>query len=54
MQLEGSCHCGAVHFRCESKAAWVPVPEGPHERHFTGDPDESLMAWHQRHGLVRD
>ncbi len=43
-----------VHILLDSKAAWVPVPEGPRERHFPEYPDESLLAWHQRHGLVRD
>lgn len=41
-----------THILLDSKPDWVPVPEGPGERHFDGYPDESLMDWHQRHGLL--
>lgn len=40
------------HIMLDSKPDWVPVPEGPSERRFETYPDESLMAWHQRQGLV--
>jgi len=42
------------HILLDSKPDWVPVPDDGHDRHFTGGPDESLMEWHERHGLVRD
>lgn len=43
-----------THILLDSKPDWVPVPAGPQERHFDGYPDESLMDWHQRHGLLVD
>jgi hypothetical protein len=41
-----------VHILLDSKANWVPVPDGPHETHFDHYPDESLEQWHRRHGLL--
>ena len=41
-----------VHIMLDSKAPWVPVPEGKGERHFPEYPDESLKDWHRRHGLL--
>lgn len=41
-----------VHIMLDSKASWVPVPEGKGERHFAEYPDESLEDWHRRHGLL--
>ncbi len=41
------------HILLDSKPDWVPVPAGKNDRHFAGYPDESLMDWHQRHGLVK-
>lgn len=41
-----------VHLMLDFKAAWVDVPEGPAERCFARYPDESLAAWHARHGLA--
>lgn len=35
-----------------SKANWVPVPDGWHDVHCQGYPEESLEAWHRRHGLL--
>lgn len=43
-----------THILLDSKAGWVPVAQGPGERHFDGYPDESLMEWHERHGLLSD
>ncbi|MDQ2068984.1 GFA family protein [Natronospira bacteriovora] len=43
-----------IHMMLDSKPAWVPVPHGEYDRHFDGYPDESLEAWHQRHGLLMD
>ncbi len=42
-----------VHILLDSKPGWVPVPQGRNERHFSGYPDEFLIQWHERHGLVR-
>ena len=41
-----------VHMLLDSKADWVPVPDGPHDVHRSGYPDESLEGWHRRHGLL--
>lgn len=41
-----------THICLADKPDWVPVAEGSSERCFAGYPDESLMAWHQRQGLV--
>lgn len=43
-----------VHIMLESKASWVPVPQGKAERHFAEYPDESLVDWHRRHGLSEE
>lgn len=43
-----------IHIMLDSRAGWVAVPEGSSEQHFPEYPEESLMAWHQRHGLVTD
>ena len=40
-----------VHIMLRYKPGWVPVPEGQEDRHFQEYPDESLEAWHKRHGL---
>lgn len=42
------------HILLDSRAEWVPVPEGDNEHYFQGYPGESLMAWHERHGFVTD
>lgn len=39
------------HMMLGSKASWVPVHAGPHDRFFETYPDESLAEWHRRHGL---
>lgn len=41
-----------VHMMLDSKAAWVEVASGAHDRHFPEYPDESLAEWHQRLGLT--
>ncbi|MDT8408448.1 MAG: GFA family protein [Wenzhouxiangellaceae bacterium] len=41
------------HVMLESKADWVPLPSTEHDRHFMTGPNESLMEWHERHGLVQ-
>jgi hypothetical protein len=42
-----------THILLESKASWVPLELGPHDKQFDEYPDESLAAWHQRLGLER-
>ncbi|WP_371304238.1 GFA family protein [Azospirillum sp. B510] len=41
-----------VHIMLDFKAPWVEVPSGPNDVHFARYPDESLEAWHRRHGLL--
>lgn len=41
-----------VHILLDSKANWVKVADGPHDKHFAQYPDESLAQWHQRHDLL--
>jgi hypothetical protein len=43
-----------THLMLASKAPWVEPSLGPHDRQFEHYPDESIAAWHQRLGLVRD
>lgn len=40
------------HILLDSKANWVPVPDGEHEHHHMRYPDESLAGWHRRHGML--
>jgi len=40
-----------VQMLLDSKAHWVPVPNGRHDVHCEGYPEESLEEWHRRHGL---
>lgn len=42
------------HILLDSKANWVDVPQGPHDRHFEHYPEQSLEAWHRAHGLLDD
>ncbi|KAA5603725.1 GFA family protein [Roseospira marina] len=42
-----------THLMLDDKPDWVPVPDGPNDRHHGGYPDESLAAWHDRLGLAR-
>ena len=41
-----------VHMLLDSKANWVPVPDGSNDVHRDGYPDESLEDWHKRHDLL--
>jgi hypothetical protein len=41
-----------VHMMLGSKANWCKVPRGKHDIHFNEYPEESLEAWHRRHGLL--
>lgn len=40
------------HILLDSKADWVRVPSGPHDRRFPHYPEESLEDWHRQHGLL--
>jgi hypothetical protein len=41
-----------THMMLASKPGWVAVPGEPGDQRFDEYPDEPLMAWHQRHGLL--
>jgi len=41
-----------VHMMYGSKANWCKVPRGKYDIHFDEYPEESLEAWHRRHGLL--
>jgi hypothetical protein len=40
-----------THLMTGSKASWVEIQAGPHDKCFVEYPDESIEAWHQRLGL---
>lgn len=40
-----------THILLDSKASWVPLEASGSDRTFDGYPDESLAAWHRRHGF---
>jgi len=40
-----------VHIMLGSKANWTRVRHGKRDCHFNEYPDESLQAWHRRHGF---
>lgn len=40
-----------VHIMLDFKVSWLVVPSGKGHRHFDRYPDESIVDWHQRHGL---
>ena len=40
-----------VHIMLDFKAPWIEVPTGKAHKHFDRYPDESIIDWHQRHGL---
>ena len=37
-----------------SKPPWIDAREGDAENNFQSYPDESLEAWHRRHGLYEE
>ena len=41
-----------VHLMLESKPSWVKVSRGPRHTRFAGYPEESIIDWHTRRGLV--
>ena len=40
-----------VHIMLDFAIPWIEIPSGKGHRHFKRYPDESILAWHQRHGL---
>lgn len=40
-----------AHILIESVPSWVEVPEGARHARFPRYPEESLEAWHRRHGV---
>ena len=40
-----------THIMLDSRASWVPLETGDGDACFPGYPDESLAAWHRRHGF---
>lgn len=43
-----------VHIFQRSKPTWIPVDAGPDDLTFETYPEESLEAWHRRHGLYEE
>jgi len=43
-----------THLMTGSKAAWVEVQAGASDKQFDRYPDESIAAWHERHGVTSD
>lgn len=41
-----------VHLMLEFKPSWVEVSRGPRHTRFAGYPEESIIDWHTRRGLV--
>jgi hypothetical protein len=41
------------HILLDSKASWVPVPEGRGEKRFRSYPREAIIDWHRKRGLLR-
>lgn len=42
-----------THILLQDKPAWVAPPtKGSGDRWFDGYPDESLLEWHRRHGVI--
>lgn len=41
-----------VHVMLDFAAPWVEIPRGPAHQHFARYPDESIVDWHRRHGLL--
>jgi len=41
------------HILLDSKANWVPVPRGRHEKRFREYPAEAIIDWHRKRGLLR-
>ena len=43
-----------THLMIGSKASWVELQKGKHDKVFDGYPDESIADWHRRLGLADD
>ena len=43
-----------VRLMLDYAAPWCEIPEGTGEVHYLDYPEESLEAWHRRHGLLGD
>jgi hypothetical protein len=41
------------HIMLDSKASWVPVPKGKREKRWREYPDEAILDWHRKRGLLR-
>jgi len=41
------------HILLDSKANWVPVPKGRHDKRFRAYPREAIIDWHRKRGLLR-
>ena len=41
-----------VHIMLDFAAPWVEVAAGEGHRHFARYPDEGILEWHERHGLI--
>lgn len=41
-----------VHVLLDSKANWVRVPRGKHDARFAVWPEEAIIDWHKRRGLL--
>jgi hypothetical protein len=44
----------STHILLDSKAPWVAVAAGPHDRQHQEYPGESIAEWHERLGLADD
>jgi hypothetical protein len=42
-----------VHIMLDFAVPWIDIPVGEGHQHFKRYPDESILAWHQRHGLYK-
>jgi hypothetical protein len=42
-----------THLMLEFKPDWVSIEKGPDDLLFDGYPEESIAAWHDRHGLTQ-
>lgn len=43
-----------VHIMLDHAAPWVEAPSGAQDRHFARYPEEAIIDWHRRHGLLEE
>lgn len=43
-----------VHIMLDFKVPWIELAAGESQRYFNRYPDESIIQWHQRHGLYQE